>query len=79
MLTSILGMRVCTFCKKQEGRDHSKRCPYYRGMMAYEGLAIVTVRTALIEDEDGCPLVRWDKKLDADCDGCIECIDKDES
>lgn len=47
--------------------------------MANSEMPVVTLRTAMIEDEDGCPLVRWNRELDADCDGCVECIDKDES
>ncbi len=78
-MTSILGMRVCRFCRKQEGTDHGKRCPYHWGLMANSEMPVVTLRTAMIEDEDGCPLVRWDKPLDAECLGCVECIERDGS
>ena len=71
-------MRVCVLCKKQEGTNHSGRCSYYWGLIANSEMPVVTLRTALVEDDDGCPLVKWDKPLDAECDGCVECIPGEE-
>ena len=67
------------FCKRQEGTDHGGRCPYHWGLLANGEMPVVTLRTAMIEDEDGCPLARLDRELGVDCEGCIECIDRDES
>ena len=39
---------------------------------------VVTLRTAMIEDTAGCPLSRWERDLDDDCQGCVECIPDEE-
>ncbi len=68
-----LGMRVCHYCKREEGDDHSPRCPYYWGFIAGGQPLEVDEESAMLEHRDGCPLSALSSEH-VDCDGCIECI-----